>query len=148
MSLKQLVSPTFLAVITGIALAAPLVAQQQATAPAPARAAYNPPRTPWGDPDLQGIWPSTHMVNVPLERPEKYGTRQSLTDAEFKELQQTIAREGELALKDFDAANLAEVQALGDFGDGTSPRPTGSKRAKPRGRRRSSCSRPTDGCRR
>ena len=123
MSLKQLVSPTFLAVLTGIAVAAPLVAQQQATAPAPARAAYTPPRTPWGDPDLQGIWPSTHMVNVPLERPEKYGTRQALTDAEFKELQQTIAKEGELALKDFDAANLAEVQALGDFGDGTSPPP-------------------------
>jgi len=27
------------------------------------------PRTPWGDPDLQGIWPGTAMMGVPMERP-------------------------------------------------------------------------------
>jgi hypothetical protein len=27
------------------------------------------PRTPWGDPDLQGIWPGTAMMGVPIERP-------------------------------------------------------------------------------
>ena len=32
---------------------------------------YSPPRTPWGDPDLQGIWPGTDMVGVPFERPER-----------------------------------------------------------------------------
>ena len=26
-------------------------------------------RTPWGDPDLQGIWPSGQLMNVPFERP-------------------------------------------------------------------------------
>jgi hypothetical protein len=27
------------------------------------------PRTPWGDPDLQGVWPGTAMMGVPIERP-------------------------------------------------------------------------------
>ena len=30
---------------------------------------WTPPRTPWGDPDLQGLWPSWQLLSVPLERP-------------------------------------------------------------------------------
>ena len=30
---------------------------------------YTVPRTPWGDPDLQGLWPGTAMMGVPMERP-------------------------------------------------------------------------------
>src|SRR6187401_1731251 len=30
---------------------------------------YVAPRTPWGDPDLQGLWPGTAMMGVPMERP-------------------------------------------------------------------------------
>ena len=29
------------------------------------------PRTPWGEPDLQGIW--TEEFDIPLERPERFG---------------------------------------------------------------------------
>jgi hypothetical protein len=29
---------------------------------------YAPPKTPWGDPDLQGIWPINHLIAVPLTR--------------------------------------------------------------------------------
>ena len=32
-------------------------------------ARYVAPRTPWGDPDLQGRWPGTSMMGVPMERP-------------------------------------------------------------------------------
>jgi len=111
-----------LAALTAMVLAAPLVAQT--TAPATGRAVYSPPRTPWGDPDLQGIWPSTDMVGVPLERPEKFGTRLMLTDAEFKEAQRAAAAQSSLEVQDFDVTNPApELQALGDFGDGTSPPP-------------------------
>jgi hypothetical protein len=125
MSLKQLVRSPLVTAVTAIVLAAPLVAQTVAPAPAPSKAAaYTPPRTPWGDPDLQGIWPSTHMVEVPLERPEKYGTRLMLTDAEFKEQQQAAAKQTALAVRDFDVTNPSpDLQALGDFGDGTSPPP-------------------------
>jgi hypothetical protein len=64
------------------------------------------------------------MVEVPLERPEKFGTRLMLTDAELEELQQAIARQRALAVQDFDVTKPSpELQALGDFGDGTSPPP-------------------------
>ncbi len=42
-----------------------------------------PPKTSWGDPDLQGIWTSDDMVGVPFERPAKFGTRAYLTDEEL-----------------------------------------------------------------
>lgn len=43
------------------------------------------PRTPWGDPDLAGMWPGN--MGVPMQRPEALGTRTTLTDAEFAQKQ-------------------------------------------------------------
>ena len=37
-------------------------------------------RTPWGEPDLQGIW--TTEVDTPFERPERFGDREFLTPEE------------------------------------------------------------------
>tara|TARA_B100001123_G_scaffold249454_1_gene278470 strand:- start:414 stop:2138 length:1725 start_codon:yes stop_codon:yes gene_type:complete len=31
---------------------------------------FDPPQTPWGEPDLQGIWTSSSAVGIPFERPE------------------------------------------------------------------------------
>src|SRR5918994_1591927 len=62
---------------------------------------YVPPRTAWGDPDLEGVWPSTHMVGVPFERPDQFGTRLLLTDAELKEREAAAARQQELDVLDF-----------------------------------------------
>lgn len=39
------------------------------------------PRTPWGHPDLQGVW--NVASGTPLERPEKYAGREFLTDEEL-----------------------------------------------------------------
>lgn len=51
------------------------------------------PKTPWGDPDLQGMWPVRHMTGVPLVRPDEYGERLHLTDEEFaRRAQQLEAR--------------------------------------------------------
>ena len=33
------------------------------------------PRTPWGDPDLQGVWSGAASVLVPLDRDPALGTR-------------------------------------------------------------------------
>jgi hypothetical protein len=43
-----------------------------------------PLRTPWGDPDLQGIW--DHKITTPLERPAKFADREFLTDEEIAAL--------------------------------------------------------------
>ena len=44
---------------------------------------YTPPRTPWGDPDLQGTWDSPSRI--PMERPELYEGKPVLTDEEWAE---------------------------------------------------------------
>jgi hypothetical protein len=48
-----------------------------------AQSKYVVPRTAWGDPDLQGKWPSTGMMGVPLERPVSLGDKAQLTDEEL-----------------------------------------------------------------
>ena len=44
---------------------------------------YTPPRTAWGDPDLQGIWRA--LTPVGLERPKAFAGREFLTDEEVAE---------------------------------------------------------------
>ena len=39
---------------------------------AQARKPYTPPRTPWGDPDIQGNFTNLYEVGSPFERPEQY----------------------------------------------------------------------------
>jgi hypothetical protein len=41
------------------------------------------PRTPWGDPDLQGLWPSIDMQGTPYERPPELAGKAVLNDEEF-----------------------------------------------------------------
>lgn len=45
--------------------------------------------TPWGDPDLQGIW--TNATLTRLERPEALADKQFLSDEEVAELERTAA---------------------------------------------------------
>ena len=45
--------------------------------------AQAPERTPWGDPDLQGVW--TNTTTTPLERPSEFEERALLSDEERAE---------------------------------------------------------------
>lgn len=45
-------------------------AQILASPLAQAQAAFDPPRTPWGEPDLQGMWSGNVAHGIPLERPD------------------------------------------------------------------------------
>ena len=51
-----------------------------------AAAGQDGPRTPWGDPDLQGTY--TNKTITPLERPEALGDKVFLTDEEIAEQEQ------------------------------------------------------------
>jgi hypothetical protein len=44
------------------------------------------PRTPWGDPDLQGVWTSDEEAGVPFERPATVAGKDVLEGAELEEL--------------------------------------------------------------
>ncbi len=67
----------------------------QSQAPAAARTTTTakpklPPRTPWGDPDLQGTW--DYRTVTPLERARELGTRAFYTEEEKKAIEDRAGR--------------------------------------------------------
>ncbi|HVZ21781.1 MAG TPA: hypothetical protein VG871_11995, partial [Vicinamibacterales bacterium] len=93
---------------------------------------YRAPRTPWGDPDLQGMWPSTDMVGVPLQRGSSFGTRTVLTEDEFKARQAAAAKQTDEDNADFNIdAVTPEQEARGTVGGPVSPPPHWLERGRP-----------------
>ena len=45
-------------------------------------APYEAPQTPWGEPDLQGVWTGNSSHGIPLERPEELGDVENLSSEE------------------------------------------------------------------
>src|SRR5262245_52320470 len=74
---------TLAALIALVSFTAPLLAQTGQGARKPAAKTWTMPKTPWGDPDLQGVWTTDDMLSVPMERPEQFAGRAELTDEEF-----------------------------------------------------------------
>ena len=50
---------------------------------------YKPPRTEWGQPNLQGVW--NFSSNVPMQRPERFGDREFMTTEEIAEMRARLA---------------------------------------------------------
>jgi len=90
---------------------------------------YRAPRTSWGDPDLEGKWPSSGVAAVPLQRPESFGTRNVLTDQEFAEREAQFARQSVQDDADFDFDNPSIP--FGQIGGGQSPPPHWLERSGP-----------------
>jgi hypothetical protein len=67
----------------------PQTALAQQAKSAAAKAPWTPPKTPWGEPDIQGMWPLNHLINTPFQRNEKYGNRRLMTDEEFAAAQKS-----------------------------------------------------------
>ena len=99
-------------------------------APAPTTKPYSVPRTPWGDPDLQGKWPSTDLVGVPMQRDPKLGTRNVLSEEEFKTRQEQFARQAAQDQAEFDLEQATATPG-GDVGGPVSPPPHWLERGKP-----------------
>jgi hypothetical protein len=63
----------------------------QQTSPPLAKASARPwqvPRTPDGQPDLQGVWANNSIT--PLERPRQFANKATLTDAEYADLKTRV----------------------------------------------------------
>jgi hypothetical protein len=70
------------AVVTSLALGSFTVLAQDARTTGDSRP-WKVPRTPWGHPDLQGIWTTDEEIGVPFERPVELGEKALLTDQEL-----------------------------------------------------------------
>ena len=72
------------------------------------------PRTPWGDPDLQGIW--ANQTPVPLQRPERLGDKAFFTEEEAAEFEKTSLERLVTGFRDFFPveAELTEGDLLSD----------------------------------
>jgi len=75
-----------------------LLGQSRATPPALVVTAmagktveYTAPRTPWGDPDLQGVWSSDDLENIPMSRPAQFN-QLYLDDTQFAARQAQVDR--------------------------------------------------------
>ena len=66
---------------------------------------YTPPRTPWGNPDLQGMWDT--RTYTPFERPVEFGTREFMTEEEAAERERLGLRQ--LVSDDDDDALAADL---------------------------------------
>jgi len=67
------------------------VSGQTRSSSGPPPKSWTPPKTPGGDPDLQGTWTST--TTTPLERSPQFGNRLYLTDEELKQSQTRLERQ-------------------------------------------------------
>src|SRR5205814_1649800 len=87
---RGLMKVRFISVVAGIvAIAAPLAAQNQsgsARRPQAAKADAKPyvaPKTPWGHPDISGVWTSDSVRGIPMERPAALAGKAELSEEEF-----------------------------------------------------------------
>jgi len=132
------------AVLAVIAL--PPSASAQSASPArsaTAAGASSVPRTPWGDPDLQGDWTSQGELGVPFERAKEFGTRPELSDEEFAKAADRLRTERDRDNAEFDL-ETADRSNAGAVGSATSPPPHWLERGNP-SRRTSMVIDPPDG---
>lgn len=132
------------------AVNSPLIAQQAGPLPL-VITAYNggppipftAPKTPWGEPDLQGVWSSDDNDGIPMSRPTQFGNRLYQTEQELSERADRIQRgvrraENEATSTfrgDFGRRAFPQTSLIVDPADGRLPAYTaeGQKRPMPRG---------------
>src|SRR5262245_49955311 len=73
-----------------VVLAGALALVLSSTVSIAGQAAWKVPLTPWGDPDLQGLW--TNATVTPFERPTQLGGKEVLTEQEAAQFEQQTAQ--------------------------------------------------------
>src|SRR2546425_11969572 len=95
-----------------------LIATLAVVTSAAAQARWTPPKTPWGDPDLQGIYTSDDLMDTPIERPAEFGERLHFTEGEIAEGAAQWPKQAEGDLQEFGLPNArVSTGPRGDCGE-------------------------------
>ena len=104
---------------------------------------YAPPRTPWGDPDLQGVWSSDDTSGIPMQRPANLGNELYQSDEQWAARQKQTQQGIQNALSaigtfrgDYARRSFRQTSLIVDPPDGRTPAftPAAEKRRAPRDR--------------
>jgi hypothetical protein len=91
----------------------------------PALGSYQVPKTPWGEPDLQGTWNANDLQGIPMQRAASVGERYRLTEDEFQ--QRVEQRDQNVANDNSDEFSLERAEEFearfGTVGGAVSPPP-------------------------
>src|SRR6478672_2465435 len=103
-----------LASVAVLAMAFGLSAQK---APTPAPKTWVAPKTPWGDPDLQGTWTSDDCIGTPMNRPANLGDKLYYTEQELAQRESALARQAENDRKQFVETDRVTTGPPGHWGE-------------------------------
>ena len=81
--------PLFVAIVGVAAISGSLVLHAQQKPPAAQKTTVT--KTPWGDPDISGVWTSDAAIGIPMQRPDRFNGRAELTDEEFRDKEKADA---------------------------------------------------------
>src|SRR5262245_3714750 len=70
-----------------------------------AAARWTPPKTPWGDPDLQGTWTSDDCIGTQMNRAANLGDKLYFTEQELADRERTLASQAENDKQEFVGSN-------------------------------------------
>ena len=91
----------------------------------PALGSFKVPKTPWGEPDLQGTFNANDLQGIPMQRAQTVGTRYRLSDDEFN--QRVAQRDQNVANDNSDEFTLERAEEFekrfGTVGGAVSPPP-------------------------
>src|SRR5580704_7927604 len=62
-------------------------------APVAAAKNWSQPKTPWGDPDLQGTWTDDDCIGTPTNRPAEFGDRGFYTEQELADRENRLEKQ-------------------------------------------------------
>jgi hypothetical protein len=98
----------------------------------PALGSYKVPKTPWGEPDLQGTYNANDLQGIPMQRAASVGARYRLNDDEYK--QRVAQRDQNVANDNSDEFTLERAEEFekrfGTVGGAVSPPPHWLERAR------------------
>src|SRR5215831_18681060 len=83
----------------------PFPAAKPAAKASSAAKSFTPPKTPWGDPDIQGLWPADSQI--PMQRPLTQAEKNALSPEELARREEQFRKQAEADNEEFAPAKGA-----------------------------------------